>query len=79
MGFADTPNRRSRVFTVRIWAEAVEDGSEHRGSVRNAASGAFCNFRKWSDLTSFLSAQVGEELAMTDGERLTGKDDGNEV
>lgn len=61
----DIPQRRSRVFTVRIWSEAVEDGSEHRGNVRDVATGAFRNFREWSDLTAFLSAQIKEEAAMS--------------
>jgi hypothetical protein len=53
------PTDRSQLFTVRIRAE----GTEWRGSVRDVASGAFRNFREWSDLTSFLAAQVEEEHA----------------
>ena len=58
-----TPRREPQVFTLRIWSEAVEDGSEHRGSVRNVASGAFRNFRRWSDLTSFLAAEIEDAPA----------------
>lgn len=50
----------SRLFTLRIWTEPVENGIEHRGSVRDAATGAFCNFREWSGLTAFLVAQLEE-------------------
>ncbi len=57
----DVPQRRSRLFTVRIWSEAVGNGLEHRGSVRDVASGAFRNFREWSDLTSFLADRMEEE------------------
>jgi hypothetical protein len=56
-----TPRQESQVFTVRIWSEVIDEGSEHRGSVRNVASGAFRNFREWSDLTSFLDAQIESE------------------
>jgi hypothetical protein len=61
----DIVARPSRAFTVRIWTEAVEDGVEHRGSVRDVASGAFRNFRKWSDLTAFLTAEVDDDAALS--------------
>jgi hypothetical protein len=63
MGIHETKRRQTHVFTVRIWTEAVADGSESRGSVRDVASGAFRNFREWSDLTAFLKAQVEDEPA----------------
>ncbi len=68
MTTADPPMRRSRLFTVRVWA--VEDGDvvEHRGSVRDVESGAFCNFRQWSDLSAFLVARVDEDV-LTSKER----------
>lgn len=52
------PARPTRLFTVRVWSEAVEEGTEPRGSVRDVESGAFRSFRRWSDLTSFLAAQL---------------------
>lgn len=58
--------RRSRVFTVRIWEEAVGDAIESRGNVREVTSGAFCNFREWSDLATFLAARMKEEPVTTD-------------
>ncbi len=53
--------RRIRLFTVRIWAEPVGEDWERRGSARDVLSGACCSFREWSDLTSFLAAQVDDD------------------
>ncbi len=61
MAHDDVSQRRSRLFTVRIWTEAVGDGLEHRGSVRDVESGAFRTFRDWSDLTTFLATRIEEE------------------
>jgi hypothetical protein len=58
---ADTDKAHSRLFTVRTWTEAVEGDTEHRGTVRDVASGAYRNFRRWSDLTSFLAEQLHED------------------
>jgi hypothetical protein len=57
---------RSQLFTIQMWAEVVGDQVEHRGRVRHVVSGAFRNFREWSDLTSFLSERM-EEAHLTDG------------
>jgi hypothetical protein len=59
---ADRATRaRSRLFTVRLWKEAADAGPEYRGSVRDVVSGAFRNFRDWSDLTAFMVARVEED------------------
>ena len=47
---------RSRLFTVRLWKEKVAGGWEYRGSVRDVVSGAYRNFRDWSDLAAFMIA-----------------------
>jgi hypothetical protein len=60
----DLPVRPSRLFTVRVWTEAMVDVVEHRGSVRDVETGAFRNFREWSDLADFLVAQVKEDRLM---------------
>jgi hypothetical protein len=53
---------RSLLFTVRLWKQEVAGGSEYRGSVREVISGANRNFRDWSELASFMMAQVeGDE------------------
>lgn len=52
---------RSFLFTVRLWKQPVAGGSEYRGSVREVISGANRNFRDWSELTSFLMAQLEED------------------
>ena len=52
---------RSRLFAVRLWKEAADDEPEYRGSVRDVVSGAFRNFRDWSDLTAFMVARVEED------------------
>ncbi len=51
----------SHLFTVRLWKEAVTDGAEYRGGVRDVGSGAFRNFRDWSDLVAFMVARVEED------------------
>jgi len=56
----DAADRGSWLFTVRLWREGVGDGTERRGSVRAVDSGAFRNFREWSDLNSFLTDQLDE-------------------
>ena len=56
-----TARPRSRLFAVRLWTEAIADGQEYRGSVRDAVSGAFHNFRDWSDLASFMVARMEED------------------
>jgi len=59
---------RSRLFTVRIWSEPVTAGWERRGCARDVVSGAFCSFRAWSDLTSFLAGQVDDPTSTSTGE-----------
>jgi hypothetical protein len=59
-GGTTTGSPRSRLFTVRVWAEVVGSTTEQRGLVRDVESGAFCSFRQWSDLSAFLAAQVEE-------------------
>jgi hypothetical protein len=50
----------SRLFTVRIWSERVDDASERRGHVRDVTSGAFRAFQDWAGLTSFLAEQLDQ-------------------
>ena len=52
---------RSQLFTVRLWKEDVAGGSEYRGSVRDAVSGAFRGFRDWSDLVTFMIERMEED------------------
>ena len=57
---------RSCLFTVRLWKQPVTGGSEYRGSVREVISGANRNFREWSELASFMMAQLeGDENPLT--------------
>lgn len=51
----------ARTFTLRVWAEPVAGGIEHRGSVRDVATGAHCSFRDWPTLTQFLAEQVDDD------------------
>lgn len=53
----EVPQRRPQLFTVRIWTDAEGDRL-HRGSVTDVATGAFHNFRHWSDLTAFLTGRI---------------------
>jgi hypothetical protein len=57
----DAPEGATRLFTVRIWSEPVDGRVEHRGNVRDVATGAFRSFRDWSDLTAFLDQQLEEQ------------------
>lgn len=57
-----------RLFTVRIWSEDVDGVAEHRGQVRDVASGAFASFRDWLHLTSFLDEQLDHHRPLTDEE-----------
>jgi hypothetical protein len=52
---------RSQLFSVRLWKEEVAAGSEYRGSVRDVISGAFLNFRDWSDLAAFMVGRLEED------------------
>jgi len=38
----------------------VAGGAEYRGSVRDISSGAWRNFRDWSDVSAFMLTQVEE-------------------
>ncbi len=51
----------SYLFTVRLWKQPGAGGSEYRGSVREVISGANRNFREWSELASFMMAQMEED------------------
>jgi hypothetical protein len=55
---------RAHLFTVRLWKEEVDGGSEYRGSVRDVACGAFRAFRRWPDLTEFMVARIEECIAL---------------
>ena len=53
----DVPSRfsQSRLFTVRIWEEEVEQGQmEWRGQVTYVENGTFTYFRDWNTLIEFL-------------------------
>jgi hypothetical protein len=52
---------RSRLFTVRLWKEEMDVGSEYRGSVQDVVSGAFRSFRAWSDLVDFMIERMEED------------------
>lgn len=58
--------RRARLFTLRLWTEPGLGGIEHRGSVRDVATGAHRSFRDWSALTAFLIEQVAESRPDTE-------------
>ncbi len=66
---------RSRLFAVRLWKEALAEGAEYRGSVREVVSGAYANFRDWSDLAAFMIARVeeGDDALQRDPARPDGR------
>lgn len=55
-------HRRSHLFTVRLWSEALGEGrAEWRGQVRDVISGETRYFRDWSALaTLFLEMLSGD-------------------
>jgi len=55
--------RRSHLFTVRIWSEALGDGrAEWRGQVRYVPSGETRYFRDWPTLVAlFLEMLSGDK------------------
>ena len=50
---------RSHLFAVRLWKEESANGLEYRG--REVVSGAFRNFRDWSELVDFMIEQMEED------------------
>ena len=48
----------ARLFAVRVWREHGSDPAEHRGDVREVATGAHRGFSRWEDLTSFIVEQL---------------------
>ncbi len=54
------PRRRPIVFAVRLWQEEMDGRSEYRGNARDVVRGAFCSFRDWSELTTFMVARLEE-------------------
>ena len=55
------PGRARNLFAVRLWKEEADGGPEYRGSVRDVVTGAFRNFRDWSDLAAFMVARAEED------------------
>ena len=67
---------RSHLFAVRLWKEEVAGGPEYRGSVRDVVSGAFRNFRDWSDLAAFMVGRLEEDEGVQAVQGGGGHDDG---
>lgn len=56
----------SRLFTLRLWQEAVGDTLEWRGKVQQVDSGETQHFRNWDALTEFLVAQMDNSKRRVD-------------
>lgn len=56
----------SRLFTLRIWQEAVGDTPEWRGKVQHVGSGETRHFRNWEALTMFLFTKMRNDTSGTD-------------
>jgi hypothetical protein len=53
--------QRSHLFTVRLWAEPVDDGGhEWRGRVQHVLSGERRYFRNWPALERYLMEKLKE-------------------
>jgi hypothetical protein len=58
---SDQGNKRSQLFTLRVWTEEVAGGDiEWRGKVQRAVSGETLYFRDWEALLLFLRAPVDQ-------------------
>jgi hypothetical protein len=63
---SNSPNRQSHLFTLRLWAEEVEEGqTEWRGRVHYVTSDEVRYFRDWPSLIPLLLAML------RDGEQKT--------
>jgi hypothetical protein len=60
-GTSGVARPRSHLFAVRLWKHEAAGASEYRGSVREVISGAFRNFRDWSELEAFMTAQLEDD------------------
>jgi hypothetical protein len=53
------PQKKSQLFTVRLWAEDLGDGRiEWRGQVQHVISGETHYFREWPTLIAWLVAML---------------------
>jgi chemotaxis methyl-accepting protein methylase len=61
----EEPHPRSHLFTLRVWAEAMDGGrAEWRGKVQHVTSGETRYFRDWASLVAFLEEilpELGDE------------------
>lgn len=69
------PLRDSHLFTVRLWAEAADDGQvEWRGRLEHVLSGEAHYFRDWpaliSALTTMLAQHAGDAERASPGDNL---------
>ena len=55
----ETEYRRTHLFMVRVWLEALGDGkTEWRGQVKHVTSGEVQYFREWSNLITTLQEML---------------------
>lgn len=69
MAEIDPTGSPSQLFTIRLWAENLDEGrQEYRGQVKHVVSGVTRNFREWTDLEAFLISTLDDHERGTDGE-----------
>jgi hypothetical protein len=74
---SESRQRQSHLFTVRLWAEAVDEGmAEWRGKVQHVISGETHYFRDWNDLTAHLQAMSSQREAGQPGATAAPQDGG---
>ena len=74
---SDSRQRQSHLFTVRLWAEAIDEGmAEWRGKVQHVISGETHYFRDWNDLTAYLQAMSSQREAGQHGATVTSENGG---
>jgi hypothetical protein len=67
-GVRSAAKARSHLFAVRLWKHEAPGATAYRGSVREVLSGAFRNFRDWSELAAFMTSTMeGDESTRPDG------------
>lgn len=55
----DDPWSRSQLFTLRVWYEQIEtDKREVRIQVKHVLSGEMRYFRKWTQMTDYLTSKL---------------------
>jgi hypothetical protein len=74
---ASPKNKRSELFSLRLWSEETADGhTEWRGKVERVVSGETLYFRDWDSMLEFLRGNHSAPLATEHQQHPAGQLDG---